>query len=553
MATGSEKIRVVIAEDHALLRIGLKILLEQRNVVVVGEAENGEQAVTETAKHHPDVVLLDLSMPMMDGIEAATRIREFDREVKIIMLTSNDNEEHIYASLAAGANGYCLKETKPDRLMNALETVRDGDLWLDSNIASKVLRTLPTKKQSNVTTGEQQNESGQLSKDELEVLHLIVEGLDPSEIAFKTGRTEQQIKALEYTIMEKLASSERTQTALQALRQGADGLPVKTAKSCINCGREYNEGFLCCPFDGTPLECVYTDELTGKVFADRYEILARLGSGGMSVVYKARHKLLGRLVAIKLLDPLLCSDLTNARRFREEALASSLLSHPNLINIFDFGLSPNGEPYLVMDYLSGKSLAEMIAKTGRMMVDEAIPMFIQACDGLSHAHSKGVIHRDLKPSNIMVVNSDVPSMSVKVIDFGIAKVLTSARARGQNLTQAGEILGSPTYMSPEQCTGQPLDARSDIYSLGCAMYEAFTGDLPFLGAVALETMQMHLDRDPLPMSYHIPAIPKALDAIVLKAMRKNPNMRHQSMEELKNELVQFVATKGAMSATLQKL
>lgn len=535
MQSTQSLIRVVIAEDHSLLRVGLKILLEQRNVQVIGEAENGEEAVQAVTSTKPDVVLMDLSMPLMDGIEAARRIREVDRDVKIIMLTSNDNEEHIYASLAAGANGYCLKETKPDRLINALETVREGDLWLDSNIASKVLRGMSNTRQSEAAPKEELP-VGQLTRDELEVLHLIVEGLDITDIAAKLERPETEVKAIEFAIMEKLASSERTQTALMALRQGAEQGTVKTAKSCVNCGREYNEGFKCCPFDGTVLETIYTDDMTGKTFADKYEILARLGNGGMSIVYKARHKLLGRLVAIKLLDPLLTSDLHNARRFREEALASSLLQHPNLISIFDFGLTPNGEPYLIMDYLCGRSLSEIVASTGVISCDRALNIFAQVCDGLGHAHSKGIIHRDVKPSNIMVVPFNGTDL-VKVIDFGIAKVLTSARTRGQNLTSANEILGSPTYMSPEQCLGQPLDARSDVYSLGCAFYEALTGDVPFLGTVALETMQMHLEKEPVLPSAYNPAVSPAIEQVVLKALRKDPAARYQTMEEFKAALV----------------
>ena len=545
MPTSDTKMRVVISEDHALLRLGLKILLEQRNVDIVAEAENGQAAVKAVADLHPDVVLMDLSMPVMDGIEAAKKIREFDHDVRIIMLTSNDNDEHIFASFAAGANGYCLKETSPERLMHALETVRDGDLWIDSNIASKVLRNVSTTR----TTGDTANiaqpgDPSALSKEELDVLHSIVEGLGLSEIALKVGKSEQQVKCIEYSIMERLAASDRTQSALRALRAGTEPRATKVVMSCPDCAREFAEGFHSCPFDGVTLDAVLTDEMTGKIFADRYEILARLGSGGMSVVYKARHRLLGRLVAIKMLDPLLCSDLQNARRFREEALASSLLNHPNLISIFDFGLTASGEPYLIMDYLSGRSLSDVISMAGPLHVDDAVPIFLQACEGLSHAHSKGIVHRDLKPSNIMLVTGEHGSGSVKVIDFGIARVWTSARLRGQGLTQPGELIGSPTYMSPEQCTGQVCDDRSDIYSMGITMYEALTGELPFLGRVAAETMQMHIDVEPIPVSTRFPSIPQQLDRIIMKCMRKQPEHRYVSMDELKMDLYQLMSNQS---------
>jgi DNA-binding NarL/FixJ family response regulator len=538
--TADSKFRVIIVEDHALLRMGLKILLEQRNVEVVAEAENGLEAVAAAAATDPDVILMDLIMPVMDGVEAVRKIRETNRDVKIIMLTSNDNDEHIYASLGAGANGYCLKETKPDRLMTALHTVCQGDLWLDSSIAAKVLRGLPAKGPDSPTdTGGQEpgDSSQKLSREELEVLHLIVEGRNADEIGKKLRKSSSQIKSMEFTIIEKLAASDRTQSALKALQSGAEPDMVTQATGCGLCGREFNEAFQCCPFDGTTLESIWKDELTDTTFADRYEIISRVGNGGMSVVYKAKHKLLGRLVAIKLLDPLLTSDLINARRFREEALASSLLSHPNLINVIDFGLSENGEPYLIMDYLSGKSLSELIRQCGTVPVERALNIFIQVCDGLAHAHKQGVIHRDLKPSNIMLLHGE-SAETVKIIDFGIAKMLSNPKR--QHLTQDNEVLGSPTYMSPEQCTSSPLDERSDIYSLGCTIYEALTGDVPLLGKTSLDTMTMHIEKEPAPMSLRKPSVPKGLDHIVMKALRKEPATRYQTMDEFKEELQRFV-------------
>ncbi|HEY9778472.1 MAG TPA: protein kinase [Planktothrix sp.] len=530
MENSTVKLRVMLVEDHALLRIGLKILLEQLGIDIVAEAENGEEAVALCLTEKPEVVLMDLSMPVMDGIEAARRIREVDPAVKVIMLTSHDNEEHIHASLAAGANGYCLKETKPERLITALHAVRQGDLWLDSHIAAKALRSVG----SGAINGDDKVNPNKLTPMDLEVLHLIVEGMTVCEIATKLKHSEQAIKEVEFRILEKLAASERTQSALQALRQGTSKTRLKKVQTCCMCRREFEEQFVCCPFDGTQLDHIVSDDLTGTVFADRYEILQRLGSGGMSIVYKARHKLLGRVVAIKLLDPLLITDLQNAKRFREEARASSLMNHTNLINIFDFGLTPTGDPYLVMDYIDGVSLSEIILHHKRVEADDVIGIFTQACEGLEHAHSKGVVHRDIKPSNIMLMQDD----HVKIIDFGIAKVFTSAPER-IDLTQKGEILGSPTYMSPEQCLGKEMDARSDIYSLGVAMYEALTGQLPFFGATAVETMHMHMSASPMPMTGRFPGIgiPGELDRIVMKMLNKDPKHRYQTAREVQQALL----------------
>jgi serine/threonine-protein kinase len=354
----------------------------------------------------------------------------------------------------------------------------------------------------------------------------------------KLGKSCEQIKSMEFAIIEKLAAGDRTQSALKALRNGAKRGNATLATTCGQCGREFGGDYRCCPFDGTALEIVSKDEMTNTTFADRYEIISRVGDGGMSVVYKAKHKLLGRLVAIKLLDPLLTSDLTNAKRFREEALATSLLSHPNLISIIDFGLSENGEPYLIMDYLSGKNLSETIKESGAISVEHCLDIFIQVCDGLGHAHKQGVIHRDLKPGNIMLVRKESDEL-VKIIDFGIAEVLSNAKVKRQNLTKDEPVLGSPTYMSPEHCQSHELDERSDIYSLGCTIYEALTGHVPFLGKTAGATMQMQIEREPTSMTVRIPSMPADLDRIVMKAMRKDPATRHQSIDELKEELQRF--------------
>ena len=220
----AEKIRVMLVEDHALLRIGLKILLEQLDIEIVAEAENGEEAVALCATHHPEVVLMDLSMPIMDGIEAARRIRELDPSIKVIMLTSHDNEEHIHASLAAGANGYCLKETRPERLITALHAVRQGDLWLDSHIAAKALRSIGTGKDRHLNDkGAQLNK---LTALDLEVLHLIVEGMSVQEIAAKLNQSEQEIKDVEFRILENWPpASERKRHCRRCARDLARAAP----------------------------------------------------------------------------------------------------------------------------------------------------------------------------------------------------------------------------------------------------------------------------------------------------------------------------------------
>jgi serine/threonine protein kinase len=283
---------------------------------------------------------------------------------------------------------------------------------------------------------------------------------------------------------------------------------------------------------------VSQDVLIGTTIAGRYQVLSFIGRGGMSVVYKARHNYMERIAAIKMLHAHLVSNQQSLKRFQQEAQAASCLAHPNVMGVHDFGITPQGQPYLVMDYLQGLSLSELIEKEGQLSPERTYSIFIQACDALSHAHQKGVIHRDLKPSNIMLLDGEDHPDFVKIVDFGIAKLLSQSEKQGQHLTQTGEVFGSPLYMSPEQCLADQLDARSDIYSLGCVIYETLTGKSPLSGASMLETMYMHLNEPPLPFRKVRPDLnlSEELETVVFRAMEKSPKDRQQSMAELRDEL-----------------
>lgn len=319
-----------------------------------------------------------------------------------------------------------------------------------------------------------------------------------------------------------------------------------TKKLCMACHREFTGLVTSCPHDGTVLVPLQQDQLIGTKLADRYLIMSVIGHGGMGVVYKARHELMDRIVAIKMLQSQLISDSMSVKRFQQEAKAASKLKHPNVITLYDFGVSPTGQPYLVMDYLEGISLADVIKKDGQVGVDRSIKIFAQACSALDHAHRQGVIHRDLKPGNIMLVEDDDDKDCVKVVDFGVAKLLWAGDDENQRLTQTGEVCGSPVYMSPEQCQGQKLDHRSDIYSMGVVVYEALTGRLPLLGKTMVDTMSKHISEMPQPFSVVRPDlyIPERLEAVVFKALAKDPRQRQQSMAEMEQELFMAVPKPG---------
>jgi serine/threonine protein kinase len=310
-------------------------------------------------------------------------------------------------------------------------------------------------------------------------------------------------------------------------------------KYCPQCFQQY-EGFIeNCPADQTVLRGPKNDPWIGKTFADRYIIESVLGLGGMSVVYKAKHKLMDRTVAIKMMHNVLKQDVTALERFKLEAQACSLLSHQNVITVYDFGVTPDGEPFFVMDCLEGESLKDLIERKGRISYDRALSLFKQICEGLEAAHKRGIVHRDLKPANVVVTKQDDGSEHVRLVDFGIAKMLKQDGRQQQQLTKTGEVFGSPIYMSPEQCLGKDIDARSDIYALGCLMYETLSGEPPFLGNGFLETMNMHVGDKAKPLTEVVPDanLPVELVDVINRCMEKDPDARFQNVGEVRDTLV----------------
>lgn len=311
-----------------------------------------------------------------------------------------------------------------------------------------------------------------------------------------------------------------------------------TAKTCTACGRKFQGDMTVCPDDNMPLMTVPNEDLVGTIIENKYEILEKIGAGGMGAVYKARHQLMHRQVAIKMVLAQLSANSMTLKRFTQEARATSQLNHPNILTVFDFGISPTNQPYLVMDFLEGVNFGRVLEETRQLPIPRAIGIFLQVCAALGHAHQKGIVHRDLKPSNIMLIELDGQPDFVKVLDFGIAKVLSSVDGEADNLTRTGEVFGSPLYMSPEQFRGKSLDARSDIYSLGCVMYRSLAGICPVTGKDVLECMYKHVNESIPPFSVTAPeaGIPDRLEAIIMKALAKDPDERYDSMNDLRSDL-----------------
>ena len=269
-----------------------------------------------------------------------------------------------------------------------------------------------------------------------------------------------------------------------------------------------------------------------QVFGGRYAVIERVGAGGMAEVYRARDDLLGREVAIKVLHDRYSRDRSFVERFRREAQSAANLNHPNIVALYDYG--SDGDTYfIVMEFIEGRSLSDIIASEGQLLPERAADIASDVAKALDRAHSNGLVHRDIKPSNIMITDSG----QTKVTDFGIARALGGDGE--QTMTQTGMVIGTAAYLSPEQAQGNPIDARSDVYSLGVVVYEMLTGKPPFSGDTPLAIAYKHVRETPVNPGSLNSDVPPALDAITMKALAKNPDNRYSSATEMHDDLQRF--------------
>jgi serine/threonine protein kinase len=317
-------------------------------------------------------------------------------------------------------------------------------------------------------------------------------------------------------------------------------------KKCPRCGREYENANTLCPADGTVLEKT-DDALLGQTLADKYRIEALINEGGMGAVYRATHVLMDKTVAIKVLHPALAADDKIVARFSREAKAASRISHPHALSVTDFGESENGVVFLVMEYLNGETLKEVIKSEGQMPLPRVREIIRQVCGALEAAHAEGVVHRDLKSDNIMLIDVGGGDWA-KVLDFGIAKI-TEKVGQDPALTAPNLIIGTPQYMSPEQCSqAAEIDSRSDIYSLGVILYEMLVGHVPFTGESPTAIMMKHLQEPPPSVLDERKDLPAAVGRVVMRAMAKRPEDRFQTVSELAEELSAAVEEGPAVAA-----
>ena len=285
------------------------------------------------------------------------------------------------------------------------------------------------------------------------------------------------------------------------------------------------------------------DALIGTLVGGRFQVLRKIGAGGMGAVYRARQEGMDRDVAIKVLLGEMAENDTILRRFTLEALAVSRLRHPHTIQIFDFGQTPLGQPYIAMELLEGQTVHELLRAERPLPIRRALRIIAQVAESLAEAHSKGIVHRDLKPENVFLVTVGDDPDYCKVLDFGVAKLRDADSDGKGTLTQAGSIFGTPRYMSPEQCAAQPVDARSDIYTMGVILYEMITGRAPFIHDQALSLLLAHVNDAPTPPSVATDkqVIPEEVEHLVLRLLAKNADDRVQHATELAHQCHQIEA------------
>jgi serine/threonine-protein kinase len=316
-------------------------------------------------------------------------------------------------------------------------------------------------------------------------------------------------------------------------------------KVCPLCGKEYSDTSTLCTLDAEVLQSL-EDPLVGQTLAEKYLIEELIKRGGMGAVYRGKHVMMDKTVALKVLRPALAGDDAVVARFSREAKAASRISHPHAVSVTDFGESENGVVFLVMEYLDGRTLKDIIRSEGPLPLDRIVEIIRQVSGALDAAHQQGVVHRDLKSDNIMLSQTNGGDWA-KVLDFGIAKIQQPEGARDNDITAANLVIGTPQYMSPEQCSQSgPIDARSDVYSLGVIVFEMLSGRVPFTGESPTVIMMKQVQDEPPSIRELRPDLPAGMDSLIKKALAKQPIDRFQTAGELYEAL--STAAAGASDA-----
>ena len=531
---------VLIIEDDATLLRGLQDNFESRGYRV-RTATDGEAGLDAAIASRPDLILLDIMLPKMNGFEVCCSIRERELDMPIIMLTAKGQEEDIIRGLNLGADDYVTKPFNVRELfarVNAFlrrrpnaesDVFRFGDCELD--VAShKLFR---------------QSREVALTAKEFRLLEYFVErsgrALTRQDIMSSVWGssvivTARSVDRCVTTLRAKIEPDPRHPTYIHTIRDIGYRFEIPDAAS-----EDSTDAFSDRKKEGTLAES--DTDLTCGGRLGRYEIQSELGRGGMAVVFQARDVRLDRDVAIKVLHPSSARDVDLRVRFEREAKAIAALSHPNIRAIYDVSRE-GGKHFAVMELLEGETLRDRLGR-GQLEWNPAVEIAMAVCQGLAAAHDKGIVHRDIKPGNILLTNDG----NVKILDFGLALLVAGgsdlshdADSCRSTKTSPGKLLGTVNYMSPEQVRGQVADARSDLFSLGAVLYEMLSGTPPFCRKTPADTMAAILHEDPPQLSSLEHGISNDLDAVIYQCLRKSLNDRFQSAADLRQALCEVART-----------
>lgn len=519
--------RVLVVEDNIDLTNVVRSLLEFENHTV-DIFHTGTEGLVNILANPYDLVILDWDLPGISGLEILKQFRQRGARTPVIMLTGRSTVEDMEAGLDEGADDYLAKPFNMKELGARVRAHirRSGNGTNDSINLGDIEIDLLNKR---VSKG---GRTHSLPEPEFQLLELA------AKYPHIRPTSEELLASIWSADADK--SEPKLRMAIRKLRKKFDPkgslifshlYPEVRAEGSAVFLRDLVEADL------------DVDPYLGTIFNGKYELVELIGGGGSGLVYRAKQLNLGSSVALKVLHLKALTQADTLPRFQREARVTALLSHPNIVAVRDFGVAEQGQPYLVMEFVDGASLAEYLKQYGRPPLREVIDIFSQACSGLEHAHQKDIVHRDIKPSNLMLIHNGDAGVIVKLVDFGLARSVNVSQV--DQITQIGDVLGSPAYMSPEQARGEMLDRRTDIYSLGCALFETLQGNPPFNGKDSVDILVKQITTDAPEMSLDglAPVLQVKLNKIVAKCLAKDKEHRYQSALELKEALGQVMTGK----------
>jgi len=525
--------RVLVVEDNIDLTNVVRSLLEFENHSV-DIFHTGTEGLYYILANPYDLVILDWDLPEVSGLEILKQFRQRGARTPVIMLTGRSTVEDMEAGLDEGADDYLAKPFNMKELGARVRAHirRAGNATNDSINLGDINIDLINKR---VSKG---GRTHTLPEPEFQLLELA------AKYPHIVPTSEDLLASIWSGDLEK--SEPKLKMAIRKLRKKFDPKGSVIFSHLYPELRSDGVG----PFNKNLADAdLDIDPYLGTIFNDKYELVELIGGGGSGLVYRATQLNLGSNVALKVLHMKALSLSDTLPRFQREARVTGLLSHLNIVAVRDFGVAEKGEPYLVMELVDGASLAEYLKQYGRPPLREVIDIFSQACAGLEHAHQKDIVHRDIKPSNLMLIHNGDEGVVVKVVDFGLARSVNVSQ--GEQITQIGDVLGSPAYMSPEQARGEALDRRTDIYSLGCALFETLQGVPPFVGSDSVDILVKQITSDAPEMTLDglAPLLQIKLNTIVGKCLAKDREQRYQSAAQLKEALGQVMSGQAVPEVT----